>query len=88
MSHFPPSPDPGSNNMAKAADAFPTLVTRRLRLRRFEPHDAAGLDACFGDQDAMRFWNFPTCKTMAETEKTLRWLSMAMRTTSTMASLL
>ena len=61
--------------MAKSADTFPTLVTRRLRLRQFEPHDAASLHACFGDQDAMRFWNFPACKTMAETEKTLRWLS-------------
>ena len=61
--------------MAKSADTFPTLVTRRLRLRQFEPHDAASLHACFGDQDAMRFWNFPACKTMAETEKALRWLS-------------
>ena len=61
--------------MAKNADKFPTLVTRQLRLRQFEAHDAAGLHACFGDQEAMRFWNSPACKTIAETEKTLRWLS-------------
>ncbi len=60
--------------MAKPGDAFPTLLTQRLRLRRFEPRDAAGLHACFGDPEAMRFWDFPTCKTMAETEKALAWL--------------
>jgi hypothetical protein len=67
-------PHPGSNNMARTADTFSTLATRRLRLRQFEPRDAAGVHACFGDQDAMRFWNFLACKTMAETEKSLRWL--------------
>jgi [ribosomal protein S5]-alanine N-acetyltransferase len=72
---IPPSPRLGPNDMAKTADTFPTLVTRRLRLRRFEPHDAAALHACLGDQDAMRFWNSPARKTMAETEKALSWLS-------------
>lgn len=65
--------------MSKTAGTFPTLVTRRLRLRQFEPRDAAGLHVCFGDQDAMRFWNFPARKTMAETEKSLRWLSKTAR---------
>jgi ribosomal-protein-alanine N-acetyltransferase len=60
--------------MARAADAFPTLTSKRLRLRRFETRDLAGLHACFADQAAMRFWNFPACRTMAETEKVLRWL--------------
>ena len=59
----------GFNNLPKASDTFPTLITRRLRLRRFEPHDTADLHACFGDEGAMRFWNFPTYKTMAETKK-------------------
>ena len=63
------------HNLPKASDTFPTLVTRRLRLRRFEPHDAADLHACFGDKGAMRIWNFPASKTMAETEKALVWLS-------------
>jgi len=63
------------HNLPRASDTFPTLVTRRLRLRRFEPHDAADLHACFGDKGAMRIWNFPASKTMAETEKALVWLS-------------
>ncbi|MBX9588230.1 MAG: GNAT family N-acetyltransferase [Hyphomonadaceae bacterium] len=57
--------------MARTGDTFPTLVTRRLRLRHFEPNDATDLHACFGDPDAMRFWNLPACKTVAETEKAL-----------------
>jgi len=60
--------------MAGAADTFPTLMSKRLRLRRFETRDLAGLHACFGDQAAMRFWNIPASRTMAETEKELRWL--------------
>jgi len=60
--------------MAGAADTFPTLMSKRLRLRRFETRDLAGLHACFGDQAAMRFWNIPPSRTMAETEKVLRWL--------------
>ena len=64
-----PSTMRGFNNLPKASDTFPTLVTQRLRLRRFEPHDAADLHSCFGDEGAMRFWNFPTCKTLAETRK-------------------
>ena len=62
------------HHMAKPGDAFPTLLTKRLRLRPFEPRDAAGLHACFGDPEAMRFWDFPTCKTISETEKVLAWL--------------
>jgi len=46
--------------MARAADTFPTLTSKRLRLRRFETGDLAGLHACFADQAAMRFWNFPS----------------------------
>jgi len=60
--------------MAKAADSFPTLTSKRLRLRRFESRDLAALHACFGDPAAMRFWNFPARRTMPETEKVLRWL--------------
>jgi [ribosomal protein S5]-alanine N-acetyltransferase len=59
---------------SRAAETFPTLITKRLRLRRFEPRDLAALHACFSDQDAMRFWNFPACSTRAETEKVLGWL--------------
>ena len=61
--------------MPKAGETFPTLMTRRLRLRQIEPRDATGLHACFGDLEAMRFWNFPASRTLADTEKTLAWLA-------------
>lgn len=61
-------------SLAKAPEKVPAFTTRRLRLRPFEPRDVVGLHTCFGDQDAMRFWNFPPVKTIAETEKALRWL--------------
>jgi ribosomal-protein-alanine N-acetyltransferase len=59
----------------KPREAFPTLSTRRLRLRRVERSDAGGLHACFGDPNAMRYWDFPAVETIAETERILRWLA-------------
>ncbi|HEY1246386.1 MAG TPA: GNAT family N-acetyltransferase [Hyphomicrobiaceae bacterium] len=59
----------------KPREAFPTLSTRRLRLRRVERSDAGGLHACFGDPEAMRYWDFPALETIAETEHILRWLA-------------
>jgi hypothetical protein len=35
---------------AKTGKAFPELATKRLRLRRFEARDLAGLHACFGER--------------------------------------
>src|SRR5258708_31880718 len=64
-----------STSMAKSAQSFPALTTRRLNLRRVEPRDAAALHACFGDLEAMQFWNFPASTTMGDTEKVLAWLS-------------
>jgi len=58
-----------------AGKAFPALATRRLRLRHFEARDLRGLHACFGDPEAMRFWDMPASSTMAETERVLRWLA-------------
>jgi len=46
-------------------------------LRRFEPRDADGLHACFGDVDAMRYWNFPACETRAERARWARILARA-----------
>jgi ribosomal-protein-alanine N-acetyltransferase len=60
--------------MARPSDAFPVLSTPRLRLRLVEPRDAAGLHACFGNPEAMQFWDFQPCETMAETERVMRWL--------------
>jgi ribosomal-protein-alanine N-acetyltransferase len=64
--------------LAKSPKSFPELTTQRLRLRQFEPRDVEGLHACFGDIEAMRYWNFPACKTKAETE---RWARVLARTT-------
>jgi [ribosomal protein S5]-alanine N-acetyltransferase len=61
--------------MPKPKESFPVLTTERLCLRQFESRDKAGLHACFGDAEAMRYWNFPASKTIVETERTLKWLS-------------
>jgi ribosomal-protein-alanine N-acetyltransferase len=63
--------------VAKTSKSFPELTTQRLRLRRFEARDTDGLHACFGDLDAMRYWNFPACKTKAETARWVRILGRA-----------
>jgi ribosomal-protein-alanine N-acetyltransferase len=65
--------------VAKTGKAFPALATKRLRLRRFEPRDAEGMHACFGNAEAMRYWNFPACKTEAESA---RWVKIMAKTTS------
>ena len=65
--------------MAKTGKTYPTLATKRLRLRRFEPRDVEGLHACFGDPEAMRYWNFPACETEAESA---RWVKILAKTTS------
>ena len=61
------------------ANTHPTLATKRLRLRQFEPRDVEGLHACFGDADAMRYWNFPPCQTE---EESARWLNILEKNTS------
>ena len=47
----------------------PTLETGRLRLRRLRPEDAPGLHLAYCDADAMRFWDGPTSRSLAETEE-------------------
>lgn len=71
--------------MPKAAAAFPVLTTRRLRLRQVEPRDAVALHACFSDPTAMRYWNFPSSYSLAETEKIMGWLGKASSPYSTLA---
>src|SRR5262245_2271203 len=61
--------------MAQPGKAFPVLATPRLRLRQFEARDLRGLHACFGDPEAMRFWDLPTSASMAETQRVLTWLA-------------
>ena len=67
--------------MAKSgkAQTHPILATKRLRLRQIGPRDLEGLHACFGDPEAMRYWNFPPCATPEETE---RWLGILAKGTS------
>src|SRR5262245_54806306 len=62
-------------NMPDSDDAFPRLLTPRLRLRRIDARDAPSIHACFGDPEAMRYWDSPPCRTMAETERVLAWLA-------------
>ena len=59
--------------------AHPMLTTKRLRLRAFDARDLAGLHACFGDPEAMRYWNFPPSRTPAESA---RWLKILAKSTS------
>lgn len=63
--------------MAKPAKPFPELTTKRLRLRQFTPRDVDGLHTCFGDPEAMRYWNFDACKTTADTARWARALAKA-----------
>jgi ribosomal-protein-alanine N-acetyltransferase len=69
----------GSFRLVKSDTPFPVLVTKRLRLRQFTPRDLEGLHTCFGDEEAMRYWNAPACETPAETE---RWLAYLAKTSS------
>ena len=47
--------------------SLPTLGTDRLVLREIAESDAEGLHAAFGNADAMRFWNSPPTRTVADT---------------------
>lgn len=58
---------------------YPTFTTKRLRLPPLADSDLDGLHACFGDKEAMRYWNFPACKSETETG---RWLKQLAKTTS------
>ena len=47
--------------------SLPTLETERLLLRQIVESDAEGLHAAYGDAEAMRFWDFPPTRAVAET---------------------
>jgi ribosomal-protein-alanine N-acetyltransferase len=61
--------------MARPAEAFPVLLTRRLRLRPIETRDASALHAFLSDPETMRFWDVPASRTMADTERMMAWLA-------------
>jgi ribosomal-protein-alanine N-acetyltransferase len=60
-----------------SSKTFPTLATKRLRLRQFADRDLEGLHACFGDEAAMCYWNTPVCRSEAETGRWLEYLAKA-----------
>ncbi|MBB3144048.1 ribosomal-protein-alanine N-acetyltransferase [Phyllobacterium trifolii] len=65
--------------MVDQAGTFPKILTERLRLRRFEPKDDAGLHACIGDANLVRYWDFSACKNIQETRS---WVRVLAKTTS------
>src|SRR5215472_8022673 len=48
------------------------FVTDRLSLRRLAVEDAPSLHLAYGDADAMRFWDGPPSRDLAETEERIR----------------
>lgn len=48
-------------------NSLPMLETNRLTLRQIGESDAKGLHAAYGDPEAMRFWDFPASRDLAQT---------------------
>lgn len=63
--------------MPRSKNPHVEILTRRLRLRRFEARDLDGLHACFGDPESMRYWDSPATKTRSETARWVRILAKA-----------
>ena len=49
--------------------SLPTFETTRLRLRPLAISDAEAMHACYGDVEAMRYWDCPSTTSVAETRK-------------------
>jgi ribosomal-protein-alanine N-acetyltransferase len=64
---------------------FPNIQTQRLRLRRFEPKDDAGLHACIGDANLVRYWDFSACRNIQETRSWVRILAKTVNTDDAVA---
>ncbi len=58
--------------MTTSLSPHPVLATARLRLRPFRLDDTDAMHACFGDAEAMRFWNRPAHARRIETERVVR----------------
>jgi RimJ/RimL family protein N-acetyltransferase len=58
--------------MAKKSVPHPMLTSRRLHLRRFRNEDADAMHQCFGNPEAMRFWDHPVHTKRIETERAVR----------------
>jgi [ribosomal protein S5]-alanine N-acetyltransferase len=57
--------------MTESASAAEVLQTPRLRLRPMVASDAAALHSCYGDAEAMRFWDFSVSRDPAHTAERL-----------------
>jgi ribosomal-protein-alanine N-acetyltransferase len=49
--------------------SLPTFETTRLRLRPLATSDAEAMHACYGDAEAMRYWDCPPTTSVAGTRK-------------------
>jgi [ribosomal protein S5]-alanine N-acetyltransferase len=58
--------------MSEATPPVPEFETPRLRLCRLVLADAPGLHEAYGDAEAMRFWDAPPSRDLAETEQRIR----------------
>ncbi len=58
--------------MPKQPTPHPALSTARLRLRRFRADDVDAMHECFGNPEAMCFWNQPVHTKRIETERAVR----------------
>src|SRR4051794_3539985 len=50
----------------------PDFATERLRLRGLTVADAHDLHQAYGDAEAMRYWDAPPCRDVAETEQRIQ----------------
>lgn len=57
---------------ARGVTPFPHLRTQRLKLREMRLSDQDAMHACFGDPEAMRFWNRPAHQHRSATERVVR----------------
>jgi RimJ/RimL family protein N-acetyltransferase len=58
--------------MARQQIPHPVLSTPRLRLRQFRADDADAMHQCFGNAEAMRFWDQPVYTRRLESERAVR----------------
>jgi ribosomal-protein-alanine N-acetyltransferase len=58
--------------VVREATTHPVLATVRLVLRPFRLDDVDAIHACYGDAEAMRFWDAPANASRVETERAVR----------------
>jgi len=58
--------------MPRISVPLPVLATARLLLRPFRLDDTDAMHGCYGDGEAMRFWNRPAHTRRSQTERVVR----------------